>query len=169
MPTRRVILGVHSNLDGTASSPSYRDFNDVAAQFTAGHAWISVAESGVLTRYGVWPDNHPNVKDNGSASDIRKNMEPISGKANRYYKLSPWQTQKLLNLLAKNTTWAETNNCSSWAAKVIHEVTGQDIDADDWLGFETPREIGRSINILEKKSPTSRAKPKELKGSVSWF
>lgn len=96
-------------------------------------------------------------------------MEPKSGKANRYYKLTAWQTQRLLNLLAKNTTWAETNNCSSWASKIVHAVTGQDIDADDWLGFETPRELGKSINILEKKKPTSTSSPKDLKGSSSWL
>jgi len=169
MPTKRVVLGIHSNLDGTASSPKYSDFNDVLSQFTAGHAWISVTDGGVTTRYGLWPDKHPRTKDNGKGSDIRKNMEPKSGKANRYYKLTAWQTQRLLNLLAKNTTWAETNNCSSWASKIVHSVTGNDIDADDWLGFETPRELGRSINILERKKPTSLSSPKDLKGASSWF
>ena len=108
-------------------------------------------------------------QNNGAGTDIRKNMEPISGKANRYYKLSAWQSQKLLNLLAKNTTWEKTNNCSSWASYIVTEVTGKDVDADDWLGFETPRELGKSIIELERKSPTTIIKPKELKGSTSWL
>ena len=33
--------------------------------------------------------------------------------------------------------------CSS--RETFEEVTGVDIDADDWFGFETPREIGDSI------------------------
>ena len=169
MPTKRVILGIHSNLDGAASSPNYRDFNDVLSQFTAGHAWISVTEAGITTRYGLWPDRHPRTKDNGSGSDIRKNMEPKLGKANRYYRLSPWQTHRLLQLLMRNTTWAETNNCSSWASMIVYKVTGKDVDADDWLGFETPRELGKSINRLENKEPTSLSRPKDLKGSVSWL
>lgn len=169
MPTKRVILGIHSNLDGKASSPRYNDLNDVLSQFTDGHAWISVTDGRITTRYGLWPDNHPNTKDNGAGTDIRKNMEPKSGKANRYYKLSTWQSQKLLILLARNTTWEKTNNCSSWASYIVTEVTGKDVDADDWLGFETPRELGKSINELEHKSPTTIIKPKELKGSTSWL
>ena len=169
MPTKRVVLGIHSNIAGAASTPKYNDFNDVLSQFTAGHAWISVTEAGITTRYGLWPDNHPGTKDNGAGTDIRKNMESKSGKANRYYKLSVWQTQKLLNLLAVNTTWATTNNCSSWASHALHEVTKKDIDADDWLDFETPRELGKSINKLEGINPTSVIKPRELKGAASWL
>lgn len=76
MPTKRVVLGIHSNLDGTASSPNYSDFNGVLSQFTAGHAWISVTDGGITTRYGLWPDKHPITKDNGKDSDIRKTWNP---------------------------------------------------------------------------------------------
>ena len=41
--------------------------------------------------------------------------------------------------------WRYTNNCASFASERFEEVTGVDIDADDWLGIETPREIGDSI------------------------
>lgn len=169
MPTKRVILGVHSNSDGIASTPKYTDINDVLSQYTDGHAWISITEAGITTRFGLWPDNHPSTLDNGTGTDIRRNMEPKLGKANRYYKLSPWQTHKLQNLLMKNTTWEKTNNCSSWASMIINEVTGKDVDADDWGGFETPREVAKSIKELEKKDATSLTHPKELKGTPSWF
>jgi hypothetical protein len=166
MPTKRVTLGIHSTLDGTASSPDYRNFDNMLARFTDGHAWISVTEGGITTRYGLWPDKHLRTKDNGAGSDIRKNMEPMLGKVNRYYRLSPWQTHKLLQLLTVNTTWSETNNCASWTSKVAHEVTNKDIDADDWLGFETPRELARSISKLENKKPTSLTSPINLKGGI---
>jgi len=170
MPNKSVvILGIHSNLDGTESNPDISNTGEVLSQFTAGHAWISIIVEGINVRYGLWPDRHPRTVDNGPGTDIRKNMEPTLGKANRFYKLTDIQANKLLSLLNTNTTWKETNNCSSWASHVVYEVIGKNIDADDWLGFETPRELGKSINKLEKKEPTTIKSPKELNNnSSSW-
>ncbi len=163
-----MVLGIHSNVGGADSAPDMGNLGDAVAQYTEGHAWISVTEGGVTTRYGLWPDAHPSTKDNGDKSDIRKNLEPKTGKANRYYKLSAWQTHKLSNLLLSNTAWSYTNNCSSWSSEVVQKVIGKDVDADDWLGFETPREFSKSINSLEKKSPTTLKSPKVLKGQPAW-
>jgi len=162
-----IILGIHSNLDGTESNPDISNSGQVLSQFTAGHAWISVTRNGINTRYGLWPDKHPRTVDNGPGTDIRKNMEPALGKANRFYKLTSIQSKKLLDLLNNNTTWKETNNCSSWASQVLYEVIGKDVDADDWLGFETPREFGKSINELEKKNKTTPASPKVMNDNSS--
>ena len=52
---------------------------------------------------------------------------------------------KLKCILKQNHSWRHTNNCASFASETFEEVTGVDIDADDWFGFETPREIGDSI------------------------
>lgn len=52
---------------------------------------------------------------------------------------------KLKCILGKNHSWRITNNCASFASETFEEVTGVNIDADDWLGIETPREIGDSI------------------------
>lgn len=167
MAKNKVILGIHSNIDGRNSSPDVTNTGDVIGQFTAGHAWISVITNGINVRYGLWPDEHPDTVDNGSGSDIRKNMEKNSGAANRFYLLTEKQQVKLTNILATNTSWAYTNNCSSWASEVVAQVLKVDIDADDYFGFETPRELGKSILVLESKNPTSTAKPKEFKKTKS--
>ena len=172
-----VVLGVHSNLDGSGSNTSSpgsssrprEALGNTVAEYTAGHAWISVSRDGVTTTYGLWPDSHPAVPDNGDASDVRIGMEPATGAANRYYKLTKEQANKLENLLLVNVKWKYTTNCSSWASHVAAKVLGVDIDADDWLGFETPRELGRNITKLEKKQPTSPKSPAVVKPKKSWW
>jgi hypothetical protein len=61
-----------------------------------------------------------------------------------------------------NTTehWFYTNNCSSWSSEMVNKVFRAEIDADDWLGVETPRELSRSIQVLEHKHPNSVDSPK---------
>ena len=62
------------------------------------------------------------------------------------------------------------NTCASWASELLDDVTGVAIDADDWSGFETPRELGKHILELEKrKGPSSRVSPAtpEMRGA-SW-
>jgi len=156
MPTpthhHRTILGIHSNIAG--------DGHDL----TAGHAWISVTRAGTTTFYGLWPDKHPRTVNNGNKTDIRKNLEAgAAGIANRYYLLSPSQSRRLEAEIKKNIEWRYTNTCASWASEVVLEVLKIDIDADDYLGVETPRELGSSILALEKKNPTSRSSPAPIK------
>lgn len=143
-----VILGIHSNVAG--------DSND----FTAGHAWVTISTLRKTDFYGLWPDGHPRTVDNGDASDVRVNMEagarPV---ASRYYRLDPSQTMRLNMFFTMKATWAYTNNCSSWASELLADVVGEDVDADDWLGLETPRELGRSIQRLEARDRTSPASP----------
>jgi len=88
--------------------------------------------------------------------DIRVGLDKTSkARASRYYILSQNQRKKLVLKLRENVTWNYTHNCSSWASEVIYDVPGKDVDADDWLSIETPRELGRNILVLEGKSPTS--------------
>lgn len=147
-----IILGIHSNV------PSSADFAD-------GHAWLSVSRDGVATSYGLWPDDHPRIIAMGLSdkkkSDIRIGME--NGQASqgtRYYRLTIKQAMVLEEKLRENVGWNYTNTCASWANETAYAVTGENIDADDTLGFETPRQLTKSIAKLEKIRPTSIRNPK---------
>lgn len=153
-----VILGVHSNVRKGQIDPE----TGQAYGFDAGHAWISVTRDGKTTNYGLWPDGHPRVEDNGSGSDIRTGMEDgDTPAASRYYRLTAEQATKLDGLLKANETWGYTNNCSSWARDTVESVTGVHLNADDpgVLWTETPRQLGDSIHRLEEKDRSSAASP----------
>lgn len=161
------ILGVHSNVrKGQIDPETGKPYG-----FDAGHAWISVTRDGKTTRYGLWPDGHPSVEDNGSGSDIRTGMEDgDTPAASRYYRLTPEQATKLDGLLKANETWGYTNNCSSWARDTVEAVTGVQLNSDDpgALWTETPRQLGDSIHRLEEKdrsSPQSPTTPQPAKSS----
>ena len=147
-----MILGIHSNVAGDEHG------------FTAGHAWLTITEKGKTIFYGLWPDAHPNTVDNGDDSDIRVGMEAgDKAAASRYYKLSDAQADHFNALMTANVAWRYTNNCSSWASEIVWAVVREDVDADDYLGIETPRELGRNILLLEQKDPTSIHAPKALR------
>lgn len=147
-----VVLGIHSNVAGDANG------------FTSGHAWVSVTASNRTSFYGLWPDAHPRASDNGAGSDVRINLESGSrSAASRYYRLTPGQTMRLNFLLNRTAAWNYTNNCSSWATELVVGVLGEDVDADDWVGLETPRELGASILRLEAKQRTSPLQPTLVK------
>ncbi|MFN3494638.1 MAG: hypothetical protein ACK40L_09040 [Hydrogenophaga sp.] len=154
----QIILGVHSNVRKDQIDPDTGNPYGI----DAGHAWISVSRNGNTTRYGLWPDAHPNVEDNGDGSDIRVGMEDgDTPAASRYYQLNNEQAAKLEGLLKANETWGYTHNCSSWARETVEAVTGKHLDADDpgALWTETPRQLGASIQRLEEKSKTSPESP----------
>ncbi|MEM6405533.1 MAG: hypothetical protein AAF669_02905 [Pseudomonadota bacterium] len=145
-----VILGIHSNAFS-------------AAVYSAGHAWITVTRGYNTQYYGLWPDNHRLTKNNGPGYDIRTGLEKnYTAAASRYYALSEDQAQSLESLLKRNVSWGITHNCSSWASAVVRFIIGEDVDADDFFGFETPRELSRNIILLEAKDPTTRQNPKSL-------
>jgi len=147
-----MVLGIHSNVASDAN------------EYTAGHAWLTITHEGKTTQYGLWPDAHPSVVDNGSGSDIRVGLEASEkAAASRYYRLSDAQAKHFNALMKANVAWRYTNTCASWAGEIIEEVVGEDIDSDDWAGFETPRELGANILELETKQPTSLGSPRVLK------
>ena len=147
-----MVLGVHSNVAGGESD------------YTGGHAWLTITHDGKTIHYGLWPDAHPKVIDNGNGSDIRIGMEASAkAAASRYYRLSDAQAKHFIALMKSNVTWRYTNTCASWASEVVDEIVGEDVDADDWAGFETPRELGKNILKLEVKQPTGLGSPKPLK------
>lgn len=150
-----MVLGIHSNIAGDADNG-----------FTDGHAWLTITHEGKTTHYGLWPDAHPKVINNGDSSDIRLGMEAsATAAASRYYRLSDAQGKHFNALMTANVTWRYTNTCASWASEVVNEIVGEDLDADDWAGFETPRELGESILQAEKKNPTTITSPRPLKNN----
>ena len=46
-----------------------------------------------------------------------------------------------------------------WAPDGVRDVTGENVDADDWMGFETPQELSECICDLERGLPTSPSNP----------
>jgi hypothetical protein len=149
-----IILGIHSNVPADAD-------------LTAGHAWLSVSRDGVVTNYGSWPDDHPRIVAMGlndpKKSDIRVGMEDGQiAKQSRYYKLRPNQAALLEMKLAENVSWRYTNTCASWASETASEITRENIDANDTLGFETPRKLTETLLKLEKLQPTSIGIPKGI-------
>ena len=153
MEITNYVLGIHSNVEPSAG-------------FTDGHAWISittkVGKGRFIKTFGLWPDGHPKTEDNGDKTDVRVNMEPARGMANRYYALTQLQLMKLKKVINTTEHWFYTNICSSWSIQIIREVFRSEVDADDWLGIETPRELSRNIQILKIKDPTSIENPKAI-------
>ena len=97
-----MILGIHSNVVGDSED------------FTGGHAWLTITHNGKTTHYGLWPDAHPNVVNNGDGSDIRVGMEASSkAAASRYYRLSEAQATHFNALMKSNVAWRYTSTCAS--------------------------------------------------------
>lgn len=137
-------LCIYSNVADGVGSPN--------PGLTAGHAAILFADSSTepdtVTTYGLWPDDHPDVVNNGAGTDIRTNFagDAVVGYPYVYCEPITQQERADLNaLVAGNVEWTCTNNCASFASETFYDVTGTDIDNDDTLGFDTPREIGKSI------------------------
>lgn len=156
------VLGIHSGVGPNAG-------------FTDGHAWVSITDysSGLpdTTTYGLWPDAHPNVPDNGSGSDVREGMEPSIGLHNRYYLLSPSQFNAFDTFIISHATWGYTYTCANWAEDAYFAGTSETVDSSDLVFFGTPRKISASIIQLEADHPTTSDIPfdggEEAEGSSS--
>jgi RHS repeat-associated protein len=121
------------------------------AEMTDGHAWINDRSPDETdTSYGLWPDSHPAVEDNGPATDVRRNLEVQFGYNDQYvaqksFPLTKAQYDEFIRFINKSDTWRYTHTCADWARDVIKAITGTRLDADDWFGFETPRELSKSM------------------------
>jgi len=152
------VLGIHTNLTGGSSAGD--------AKMTGGHAWITVHRGGNVEYYGLWPDQHPHVIDNGPGSDVRRGMEKRDRAADsRYYLLSSEQEKVLTRHLMISVKWRYTHNCSSWATEIVRKVTTENITANEpIIAFvETPRQLGMSIRRLEARLPSSISSPIPIK------
>jgi len=164
-PNDPVVFGIHSTVNpGTEGS-----FN----QLVDGHAWLSVTRNGQTQVYGLWPDNHPNVRDNGPASDIRTGLEGgATATASRYYQLTPEQAATLETRLRENIEWRYGNTCASWAGDTVKAVTGERVQGSELFGLtDTPRRLIESIETLEQQratSPSNPLRPDEILRSSSF-
>ena len=138
------ILVIHSNVAEGVGDPG----------LTAGHAWLtlhSATTGAMIHSYGLWPDTHPAIVAaglaNGDDSDVRTDFAGDAHLGTYYYAvvITAEQMAELEDALAEDWDWVITCTCASLASEVFYDVTGVDIDADDFLGFETPREIGEHI------------------------
>jgi len=158
------ILGIHSNATGESS-------------FTDGHAWLTLHfENGRSTSVGLWTTtlgelrrvaSDPTGFALGETFDVNFGIEGRKGyraKASRYYSLASPQGERAIAILGSWASWRFTNTCAEWARDVVQKLTGEELAADDWLGIETPRELGNSILALERESPTSLTFPKRAAG-----
>ena len=105
----------------------------------------------MLTTYGLWPDSNNCTNDNGDATDIREDLDCDDVSGYTYFYCEPISDEKkdvLDGLVVANVEWTCTNTCASFASDTFYAVTGKDVDADDFLGIETPREISKSILAL---------------------
>ena len=153
--TDNVVLGVHSWVD-----PNTQAKGNSFDRFTDGHAWLTVSSNGEVSYYGLWPDSHPDIVRRGQndpeATDIREGREAGSeATASRYYNLTPEQAKELETALKQNVTWSPTTTCAGWASDTVTSVTGNKLDATEFLSIETPRQLVKTIRTLEDKQPTA--------------
>ncbi|MEQ8034839.1 XVIPCD domain-containing protein [Xanthomonas sp. WHRI 6106] len=151
----RIVLGVHSWVD-----PNTQANGTAFDKFTDGHAWLTVSRNGEVSYYGLWPDSHPDIVRRGQsdpkATDIREGREAGSdATASRYYTLTPEQAKELEIALQQNVTWGPTTTCAGWASDTVTSVTGNRLDATEFLSIETPRELVKTIRQLEAEQPTA--------------
>lgn len=136
-------LYIHSNVAEGVGSPG----------LTAGHAWLTLHDSTgkMIASYGLWPDWHGGIQGaglaNGAGSDVRVNYTGDQRYGTYYYCvcITAAQRKQLATEAGKNISWEYTNTCAAFASETFFAVTGVDIDADEFMGFETPREVGESI------------------------
>ena len=150
--TGRTVLGIHSQI--------HPDTQGSLQQFVDGQAWISVSRGGETRHYGLWPDGHHEVPDNGDETDIREGLEAGSApSASRYFELTSQPLQRLHRALTENVQWGYTNTCASWATDTLHKVTGQKLEASEFVLTDTPRELIDAIHKAEQLQPTSPTRP----------
>lgn len=161
------VIGLHVTVDRSGSSSNPNSY----VSSTDGHAWLSVqAGKGTpVSTYGLYPDSHPFLEQFGyntsrSKSDIRKDYEIAlkrRARNSRYYGLLEGQYVQLSRLLKRNVRHRLTENCASWVAKTVRQVTGEHVKADEAIlrFIETPRQIAKHIMIQEAKRKTSRDDP----------
>lgn len=154
--------------DGRLQSYVYIDFVDELTQGlciysnadpngsltgSLGHAAIvfysQVETEMKYTTYGLWPDTI--APNNGDATDIRTAYIFDDVSRYKYFYCEPIsdaQKTVLDGLVAADVEWTCSNSCASFSSETFYIVTKTDVDADDFLGIETPREISESIVAL---------------------
>ena len=144
-----MFLCIYSMVADDVGSPDYFD----------GHAALMLVDTSTSpatkTTYGVWPDYKFEEGNEYAPFDnhVRKNYPEDNWDEYKYpYIYCQPIDQSQLDVLNDELDgwwyWIGTTTCASFASEVFYEVTGIDVDADDYVGFETPRELGKSIREL---------------------
>ena len=136
--------------------------NSIFDTVNTGHVAIAIIDTDAKTKtsYALWPDDHPDIikrkLNNGPDPDVRKDFfrDQPGSDPNVIYnyrycvQITEEQYKKFLEQTKKKDwTWSFTQNCASFGSDVFYDVTGIDIDADDWFDIETPSEVARNIRI----------------------
>jgi hypothetical protein len=150
--------------NGAVSSAMVYLFNDVAgsknkytlgihtsvnskAGFDDGHAWISITnnETGEMKTYSLFSEilNH---RDSVGELLINYELSKYSYTSSKFSFISQ-ATYDTLNpyLQPYGDSWHITHTCADYARDMWYLGTGQYLDADDWMGLETPRELSRAM------------------------
>lgn len=175
------VLGVHSNADPNTSFAVEAAKAYLGIRDGLGHGWISVTSyssgSPQSNYFGLWPDGHPSVVNNGPASDVRFNIETGPGAHNRYYLLCPSDVAKLNSFISKSATWSYNYTCANWAQDAVQAAMSELVSSIDTFGYGTPRELAENIDALESSKPSLVDVPfgageepdgKPAGGSSSW-
>ena len=172
----KIVVGIHS--DKTLRDSIYDG---------TGHAWITIHVDGErVATFGNYPSSL-------RFSSVQMNWEITRPHVvSRYYEIGESQAKKLEQRVKKYTTWTYDYNCTSWAIEVANDICLADLKGNRYAIFdldsiavgvnfdiqveldlglvvvstgevETPFGLGGCIEELEKKDPTSVAKPKFAK------
>jgi len=139
-------LGIHSDAQ----------IND---SFKKGHAWISVRnlEANTFHTYGLFPSREKSefAIAFSASGRVYQDMEIKThkkAKYSRYFYLDESKEKKLEAFIAIPDKWTSWHTCADWASDAVRVATGEDVDADDNFGFETPREISKNIDEYNKRN-----------------
>jgi hypothetical protein len=153
-----IIIGINSSVDETIT------------YYQHGHAWISLyfVNSQKYHTFGGYPPAGDSINPDTDVVLDNEKGEKTSIKASRYKYINDKEYKKFMNFVVKpwkynKSTLIPTNNCASWASDVWYVVTGEYLDADDWLHFETPHELGKSIKQAERKYSSKSIEPNIIK------
>ncbi len=143
------VLGVHSTVEPNTNL--LRDH---------GHAWVTLTEGGVTTRWGLWPDTNKRIKKlglaNGAGSDVRTNFEgdPAAGGCwNKTYKLTVAQRNAFLDYIIAQRdgvrTWTKEDNCASFARDAVAAAGQGALAVTETIvvrTYPTPRKMSQAIS-----------------------
>ncbi len=127
-------LGIHTNVSSRAN-------------FMDGHAWISITNNstGEFNTYSLFSEiiNHSH-----STGELKINYEGTNYNyyASKFKIIQDVSYNKLTPFLKPySDSWHTTHTCADYARDMWNLGTGEYLDIDDYFGFETPRELSRSL------------------------
>ena len=139
--TTPVLLGFFSRT-GSGSSSSF------TSQY--GHAWITSDITGSENTYGLWPDGETQPQSQlPNNLCVNHSNEAGTQDGEAWFCLSTTQQNVLTSRIGGSYGWSWWYNCASFAEETADDVLGIDIDADSYLGFETPDEFLESITEMK--------------------